>query len=127
MSGTIFPTLPREVAVLSTGEFAFDVELNNAPSLEEICRRFGNDANRALVCFIRFRALKTWAARDGIARWMTAARMLHICEVAASFSLNHQWEFDPEAFCLAVDAMCDRARLEPGEEPDAPGIVSPSP
>jgi len=124
MSGTIFPTLPSEVAVLSTGEFVFDLELNNAPSLEEICKRFGNDANRALVWFIRFRALKTFTARDGIAQWMTAARMPHICEVAARFGLNHQWEFDAEAFCLAVDAMCNRARLERGEEPAAPRIVS---
>jgi hypothetical protein len=124
MSGTIFPTLPHEVAVLSTGEFAFDFELNNAPSLEEVCRQFGNDANRALVWFIRFRALKTWAARDGMAQWMTVARMPHICEVAASFGLNHQWEFEPEAFCLAVDAMCSRARLERGDEPDVPSTVS---
>jgi len=125
MSSTMFPTLPGEVAVLSTGEFAVGLELNNAPSLEEVCRRFGNDANRALVWFIRFRALKMWAARDGVAPWMTAARMPHICEVAASFDLNHQWEFDSDAFCLAVDTMCNRARLDRGEEPDAPRVVSP--
>ena len=76
MSSTMFPTLPGEVAVLSTGEFAVGLELNNAPSLEGVCRRFGNDANRALVWLIRFRALKTWAARDGVAQWMTAARMI---------------------------------------------------
>jgi hypothetical protein len=108
MSSTIFPTLPREVAVLTTGEFAFELEFNDAPSLAEVCRRFGNDANRALVWFIRFRALKTWCARDASPQWMSAARMAHICEVAASFELNHQWEFDPEAFCLAVDANCHR-------------------
>lgn len=116
MSSTMFPTLPGEVAVLTSGEFAFDLELNNVPSLDEVCRRFGNDANRALVWFIRFRALKTWCARDDIAQWMSAARMPHICEVAAGFELNPQWEFDPEAFCLAVDAMaiCDRSRRQRG-------------
>jgi hypothetical protein len=115
MSSTIFPTLPAEVAVLTTGEFAFDLKWNNASSLEEVCRRFGNDANRAIVWFIRFRALKMLCARDESAQWMSAARMPHICEVAASFELNHQWEFDAEAFCLAVEANCNRrSRRERG-------------
>jgi hypothetical protein len=114
MSSTIFPTLPSEVAVLTTAEFAFDLELHNAPSLEEVCRRFANDANRALVWLIRFRALKTWCARDDIAQWMSAARIPHICEVAAGFELNPQWEFDPEAFCLAVDTICNRSRRQRG-------------
>ena len=108
----MFPTLPGEVAVLTTGEFAFDLELNNAPSLEEVCRRFGNDANRALVWVIRFRALKTWCARDDTAQWMSAARMRHICEVAAAFELNDLWEFDPPAFCQAVDEICNRCGRE---------------
>ena len=109
MSSTVFPALPGDVAVLTAGEFAFDLERDNAASLDEVCRRFGNDANRALVWFIRFRALKTWCAREDNAHWMTRARMSHICEVAARFELNQQWEFDPEAFCLAVDAMCNRS------------------
>ncbi len=108
MSSTIFPTLPGDVAGLTTDEFAFELGLTNAPSLEEVCRRFGSDANRAIVWFIRFRALKTWCARDDSAPWMSAALMPHICEVAASFALNHQWEFDAEAFCVAVDANCNR-------------------
>ena len=108
MSSTVFPALPGDVAVLTAGEFAFDLEWNNAASLDEVSRRFGNDANHALVWLIRFRALKTWCAREDSAQWMTGARMSHICEVAARFELNEQWEFDPEAFCLAVDAMCNR-------------------
>ena len=108
MSSTIFPTLPGEVAVLTTSEFACDVESNKAPSLDEVCGRFGNDANRALVWFIRFRALKTWCARDDSARRISAARMPHICAVAASLGLNDQWEFDPDAFCLALEAICNR-------------------
>ncbi len=86
MSSTIFPILPREVAVLTTGEFAYDLESNNAPSLDVVCERFGNDANRALVCSIRFRALKTWCAREDSGQRMSAARMLHICAVAAPSS-----------------------------------------
>ena len=54
MSSTVFPALPGDVAVLTAGEFAFDLEWNNAASLDEVCRRSGNDANRALVWFIRF-------------------------------------------------------------------------
>ena len=108
MSSTIFPTLPGDVAVLTTGEFAFDLEANNAPSLDEICQRFENDANRALVWLIRFRALRAWCARDGMAEWLSAARMPHICEVAARFELNDQWEFDVDSFCHAVDRIANR-------------------
>jgi hypothetical protein len=108
MSTTMFPTLPGDVAALTTREFAFDLEWNNAPSLDEVCRRFGNDANRALVWMIRFGALKAWCAREDIAQWLSAARMPHICEVAASFELNGQWEFDAAAFCLAVDRSANR-------------------
>jgi transposase InsO family protein len=109
MSSTIFPVLPREVAVLSTGEFAFDMEGGNAPSLDDVCRRFENDANRALVWLIRSRALKAWCAADGIAAWLTAARRPHIGEVAASFELNDRWEFDADRFCHAVDTIANRA------------------
>jgi hypothetical protein len=108
MSSTVFPALPGDVAVLTAVEFAFGLEWNNAASLDEVCRRFGNDANRAVVWLIRFRALKTWCAREDSAQWMTDARMSHICEVAARFELNQQWEFDPEAFSLAVEATCNR-------------------
>jgi hypothetical protein len=108
MSSTRFPTVPGEVAVLTTGEFVFDLEGNNAPSLDEVCRRFANDANRALVWLIRYRALKAWCARDDISRWLSAARMPHVCEVAASFELNDQWEFDADAFCGAIDRIANR-------------------
>ena len=115
-SSTLFPAVPGDVAMLTATEFAFGLECNNPPSLEEVCRRFGNDSNRALVWMIRFRALKTWFARDGIAQCLSAARMPHICEVAASFELNAQWEFDSAAFCLAVDLAANRrSRLEVSE------------
>jgi hypothetical protein len=110
----MYPTLPGEVALLTTGEFAFGLELNNAPSFEEACRRFRNDANRAHVWLIRLRALKTWCARDDITQWMSAARLPYICEVAAAFELNDQWEFDATTFCLAVDEIRNRCQRERG-------------
>jgi hypothetical protein len=103
-----FPTLPGDVAVLTPSEFAFDLEWNNVPSLAEVCRRFGNDANRALVWLIRVRALRAWCARDGTAEWLSPARMRHLCEVAARFELNDEWEFDADAFCLAVETVGDQ-------------------
>lgn len=108
MSGTIFPTRPGDVAALTTSEFAFDLGGDDEPSLDEACRRFGSDANRALVWLIRYRALKAWCARDEMAQWLNAARTPRICEVAAGFELNDQWEFDPAAFCLAVDMIANR-------------------
>ena len=107
MSGTIFPVLPRDVAVLTRGEFAFDFQAD-APSLDDVCRLFEDDANRALVWVIRSRALKAWCAGDGIAAWLTPARMPHVCEVAAGFELNERWEFDADCFCHAVDTIANR-------------------
>ena len=108
MTSTIFPTRPAEVAVLTASEFALDLEWKVPPSLDEVCRRFDNDANRAFVWFIRFRALQTWWAREDSAQWTTAARAAYVWETAASFELNSEWEFDAAPFCLAVDALCNR-------------------
>ena len=104
----IFPTLPGDVAVLTASEFAFDLEWNNVPSLDEVCRRFGNDSNRALVWLIRVRALKAWCGRDGTAEWLSPAWMRRVCEVAARFELNDEWEFDADAFCVAVEMIVDQ-------------------
>lgn len=109
MSYTIFPTLPREVAVLTPAEFGCNLEWDNAPSLDNVCRRFGDDTNRALVWFIRFRALKAWCGRVESAHWMKAEQRLHICELAARFELNDQWEFDARDFDRAVDANCSKS------------------
>jgi hypothetical protein len=117
MSGTMFPTQPREVAVLTPAEFEFDADWNDTPSLEAVCRRFANDANRALVWFIRFRALKAWLARDAMPRSLNAGgrRARDICEVAARFDLNDRLEFDDDAFRWAVD---DLARRRTAARPD---------
>jgi hypothetical protein len=113
MNTTMFPAKAIEVAGLTAQEFEFSLEWSNAPSLDEICRRFAGDANRALVWVIRFRALEAWCARDGMRQWRNADSRTAICEVAASFELNDRWEFEPDAFCLAVDAAVrQRLRLE---------------
>jgi hypothetical protein len=110
MTSPRYPVMPVDVAALTTAEFAFDLEWNGAPSLDEVCRRFGGDANRALVWLVRVRALKAWCAREGMAQWLhEGSRTPHdACEVAAGFQLNDRWEFDAEAFCMAVDVSAGR-------------------
>jgi hypothetical protein len=107
MRGTEFPTRPCEVAALTVSEFTFELDLNATIAFDRVCRRFLDDANRALVWFIRFRALMAWRERDDMATWVEAglSRAEHACEVAASFALNQDWEFDAEAFRSAVESV----------------------
>jgi hypothetical protein len=109
MKRTIFPATPGDVARLSVQEFTFDLDDldgNRVPSMERVCRTFMDDANRALVWWIRFAALKNWCARTEVmARLIADAWTLRdACEVAASFPLNHRWEFDSAHFESAIDA-----------------------
>ena len=92
---------------LTVPEFACALELDAAESLDVGCRRFLDDANRGLVWFIRFRALTAWCERVDIAAWLTSgpSRSRRACEVAASFRLNEEWQFDAEAFRLAVESI----------------------
>jgi hypothetical protein len=92
---------------LTVPEFACALDLDAAASLQVGCRRFLDDANRALVWFIRFRALIAWCERTDMAAWLTSSPSLgrHACEVAASFQLNDQWQFDAEAFRSAVESI----------------------
>ena len=98
------PTRPLDVAQLTAPEFTYDLEWNHSASFDDVCRRFGNDVNRAAAWLIRFRALQAWWARDGMAQWLTdaAGTPRDICEVAAGLELNDLLEFDGEAFCSAV-------------------------
>ena len=107
---TAFPAKPRDVVALTVEEFLFDLEMTHAPSIESACRAFANDANRALVWMIRWRALSTLCARSEVAEWRrTGARTSRdLCEVAAGFDLNDGWEFDHERFCDAVDGLIHR-------------------
>src|SRR4029450_3638495 len=104
MSSTDFPTRPMDVAALTTPEFIYNLEWNNTPSFDEVCRRLGNDGNRAAAWLIRFRALQAWWACDGMAQWLTDATGTprDVCEVAARLELNDLQQFDGEAFCAAV-------------------------
>jgi len=104
MSETPFPTKPIDVVALTSGEFMHDLDMDHAPSLDVLCRRFGHDANRAIVWLIRFRALRSWSARADMAEWLNAGSgtAREVCEMAASFELNDDWQFDAERFCAAV-------------------------
>ena len=60
MNHTAIPATPGDVATLTVQEFTLDLdelEGNRVPSMERVCRTFMDDANRALVWWIRFGAL----------------------------------------------------------------------
>jgi hypothetical protein len=107
---TPFPTRPTHVVPLAAEEFALDTNLIDAASLDAVCARFVNDANRALVWLIRFQALKTLSERSDMAEWFRNETRTPrvVCEVAARFELNDRWEFDRDRFCSAVDAVVSR-------------------
>ncbi len=107
---TPFPAVPRDVAVLTVHEFTFDLDEldeHQIPPIERICRMFMDDANRALVWCIRFGAWKAWCSSpDVMVRATSDSRIVRDArEVAASFPLNHRWEFDSAAFGRAVDGI----------------------
>ena len=112
MSNTPFPARPSHVVALTVPEFMSGPELDGTASIDGVCRMFLNDANRALVWFIRFHALTAWRERADMAAWLRAdpARARQICEVAAGFELNDAWEFDVEPFRLAV---CNAGQTDP--------------
>jgi hypothetical protein len=113
---TPFPTRPIDVVALTVQEFMSDLDMDHAPSLDVICRRFVADANLALVWWIRFRALKAWCTRADMIDWLHTAEAptsRDLCEVAASLELNDRWEFEAERFCSAVDVMVsERSRCQ---------------
>ncbi|HVH63528.1 MAG TPA: hypothetical protein VNA65_08000 [Candidatus Dormibacteraeota bacterium] len=112
MSGTAFPTRPCDVARLTVSEFTCELDLDATVSFDRVCGRFLDDANRALVWFIRFHALTAWRERGDMATWLDAnpSRVADACEVAASFELNHDWEFDAETFRSAVESVVRQVR-----------------
>lgn len=116
MNGTPFPATPGDVATLTVQEFTCDLDdlnVDNGPSIDRVCRTFVDDTNRALVWWIRFGALKAWRARADVAARLSAGSMTlrDACELAASFTLNDRWEFETEKFCSAIEtAAARRAR-----------------
>jgi len=116
---TVFPATPGAVAALTIPEFAFahdELEGRRVPSLERVCGTFADDANRALVWCIRFGALKNWSTRSDVMARVTAnpSTLRDACEAAAGFPLNQRWEFDPEGFGSAIEAVAVRRA---GEKP----------
>lgn len=107
MRRTPFPTSPTDVVALTVSEFARALDLKQSVSIDAVCQRFLDDANRALVWFIRFRALTAWCERTEMAVWLQAepTHVQDACEVAASFELNHDWQFDAEPFRSAVESV----------------------
>jgi hypothetical protein len=103
---TPFPTRPVDVVPLTILEFTFAREAAD-PSLAEVCGRFPDDANRALVWLLRFSALKAVTANAEIATWLAGAvgSRHDAYDVAASLTLNERWEFDHASFCSAVKAV----------------------
>jgi hypothetical protein len=118
MDPIIFPDTPRHVATLTVEEFTFDLDEldgDRVPSMERVCRTFMDDANRALVWWIRFGAFRSWCAKSDVATQSESDLWIlrDACAVAASFPLNHLWEFDPTDFGFAVAALAVR-RAEAG-------------
>ena len=114
MQTTPFPANPCDVVALTVAEFTRDLDLNATLSIDEVCRRFIDDTNKALVWVLRFRALEAWCERADVAAWLGSrpSHTQHACEVAATFELNGDWEFDGEAFRSAVESEVARgARL----------------
>ena len=107
MRRTPFPTNPSDVVALTVPEFTCEPDLRGSVSLDAVCRRFVDDTNRALVWFIRFRALTAWCERPDVGVWMQS-KPSHAdlaCQLAASFELNDDWEFDVERFRSAVNSV----------------------
>jgi hypothetical protein len=106
MHRTPFPSTPADVVPLTVPEFTCELDLKVSASIDAVCGRFIDDANRALVWFIRFHALTAWCERTEMDTWLKSepSRTQHACAVAASFKLNDQWEFDPERFRSAVQS-----------------------
>jgi hypothetical protein len=115
MDSTAFPTRPIDVVPLTALEFTSDLDISDGPSLDLACARFVDDVNRAVVWLIRFRALKEWCARDDMADWLHdgSRTSRDVCEVAARFELNEQWQFDTASFCTAVDAVVSERTRTP--------------
>ena len=107
MPTTPFPSRACDVVALTVREFTYELDLNSAVSYETVCRHFLDDANKAVVWFIRFRALAGWCERDDTAVWLRSdpARARHASQLAASFELNDDWQFDSERFRSAVESV----------------------
>ena len=103
---TPLPNTPSDVVALTAAEFTRDLDLTATMSFDALCQRFVDDANRAVVWFIRFRALTVWSERPDIVAWLRSQprHAGRAGEVAASFALNADWEFDADAFRSTIES-----------------------
>jgi hypothetical protein len=110
MRSTPLPVRPCDVVALTVAEFTWQLDSNDTDSIDVVCQRFPEDINKAVVWFIRFRALTAWCARMDTAPWLQAepSRAAHAGELAASFGLNEDWEFDADRFRSAVNSVVVR-------------------
>ena len=115
MQTTPFPARPCDVVALTVSEFTRGLDVHATVSIDDVCRRFVDDTNKALVWVIRFRALEAWCVRADVAAWLglRPSHAQHAGEVAAAFELNSEWEFDADAFRSAVESVISGgARLD---------------
>lgn len=123
---TAFPATPADVVALTIQEFTLDLDERNgmgAPTLDRVCRMFVDDGNRALIWWIRFEALKAWCARTEVkARLNSGSLTLQDAwDQAASFPLNHHWQFESPEFSCAVETERRlRALRSSPEDPHGP-------
>jgi len=126
MRETPFPTTPSDVVALTVPEFACALDVSRPVSLDFVCQRFPDDTNRALVWFIRFRALASWCERTDMGSWLQSepSHARHACQLAAGFELNDEWEFDTARFRAAVESVAsqDGARHLPARA-ERPGRI----
>ena len=109
---TELPLAPQDVVPLAVQEFTFALDLDKGPDFADLCARFRNDTNRAVVWLLRFRALQTLRDDVRLTRSPDATGsadgvsfLRDAFEVAASQPLNDEWEFDRLAFFAAVNAL----------------------
>jgi hypothetical protein len=122
MRQTPFPATPSDVVALTVPEFTRELDLSRPVSLDSVCQRFLDDANRALVWFIRFHALTAWRERTDMGSWLQSepSHAQHACQLAASFTLNDDWEFDAERFRSAVESFARSRRGRQRARRDGP-------
>jgi hypothetical protein len=109
---TPYPATPRQVAALGVGEFTVTLAHGTAPTLDHVCGLFAQDANRAVVWLLRYKALEAVSTALETQSWLTAGAYapVDLYEVAAGHALNERWEFDGLAFRRAVETLAARRR-----------------
>lgn len=95
---------------LTVLEFTSELDPIASTSLDRVCQRFVDDENRALVWLIRAKALQAWSGQPEMASLLSGSDVGRrvASELAASFALNEQWDFDANDFRLSVESLIAR-------------------